>query len=768
MTRRHGIVGLLLFASLAGLYHLQTLPIRSERDPLSFLSESSGLQEELPSVFDVSLVDDSTPIVRQGESLVQDGDFTFTTNEIPEMLHWRLSTAEGEKEVRVLALDGHLEDWIESGRLKVDHEHYIVVPTTESGRYLNTFGVGGALTAAIPLAVAKLGIGEAISTPTVLANINQSLAAFCVALSAVFLFLTFTTFTSVAWSVLLTITYALGTCVYSISSQMLWQHGPVEMYLCAGLYFATRPEKAAWHAAFAGVSMAMATLSRPTMAIVAIATLLLVGGRRTRLVYILAGLPFAVFLLWYNSTYLGSPLKFGQTELARHALERTGSEEIWQTPLWLGAMGMLLSPSRGLLVFSPILGFGLWGAIKSWWTTEYHWLRPLSVAVAIIWAIEFRHFDWWSGWSYGYRHILDTTPILMLSMLPLLPVVASKWRWKILFGGALAWSLAVQFVGAFAYDVWGWNGRFRFDQIGPSNEILASTLDPRIAESWKRLDGARVEPVLMNIDLPEFRDRLWSLFDNPIDYYFTHFRESTARKSRQMQYGQRGRRHRLAETYVNLGDVLRDTGDIQGARDCYRRAVEADPWCESARLRYWEEEAADGNGAMVTQLFDRLASDRPDDRALTFQRVFLAVEQDRLPDAINMLDHSMSTHPSDTDRRMRVLSGWMRRRLSDGRVPDAVAVEERLRNLESITQRYREALQAWKMGDLEAAAEIFAEISVDYPALASPQTHLAAIRLAQRQYEKSAEHRRAAERLAQAAARIDQNRSATRPNVAVD
>lgn len=762
MTRRHWTAALVLLVVLTAVYSFHTLPFERQGHPLEFLSRQTGLQDELPSIFDTYLVDDSTPIVRQGESLVADGDLSFATQEIPEMLHWRLETSREDREVRVLALDDHLRQWIDDGKLKVDHEHYIVVPTTEPGRYLNTFGVGGSLTAAMPLAALRLWRGAEFSEPATLAAVNRSLAAVCVAVSAVFLFLTMSTFTTIGWSLLLTITYALGTCVWSISSQMLWQHGPVEMYLCAGLYFATRPRRAAWQAGLAGASMAMATLSRPTMAIVAMATLFVVGGKRRPLAaYILGGAPFALFLFWYNAHYLGSPFRFGQTELTLHALEKTGSEEIWQTPLWEGAAGMLLSPSRGLLFFSPVLAFGVWGAARAWRRTQFRWLRPLTLAVLVIWGIEFRHFDWWSGWSYGYRHILDTTPILVLAMLPVLPDLASKRRWQAVFAAALAWSLMVQFVGAFAYDVWGWNGRFRFDRLDRSGHVTASTLDPLMAEAWTREPSIQVQPVMMNIDRPAFRGRLWSLGDNPIDYYFTHFRESAAMKARQMSFGERSRRHRLAETYVSLGDAFEEAGDLDSARDCYRRAVEADPWCESATLRFWEMAAVAGNVRPVEDLLDRLANDQPQDRTLVGLRAFLALERDRLSDAVDLAEPLLIDGDADARRRIQILSAWMRRRFSEPGFSTTIDVERRLGNFNAIASSYCEAGRLERNGDLEAAADVFSRISSDHPDLASPQRQLARIRLLQRRYAESSLHRRRAEHLAwQATARRQNDRTA--------
>jgi hypothetical protein len=68
------------------------------------------------------------------------------------------------------------------------------------------------------------------------------------------------------------------------------------------------------------------------------------------------------------------------------------------------------------------------------------------------------------------------------------------------FGVLLLWSILVQFVGAFAYDTESWNNRDALD-----------------------------------IDKPQYRGRLWSLSDNQIGYYLTHFEEARAKKKAVLQ-----------------------------------------------------------------------------------------------------------------------------------------------------------------------------------------------------------------------------------------
>jgi hypothetical protein len=60
-----------------------------------------------------------------------------------------------------------------------------------------------------------------------------------------------------------------------------------------------------------------------------------------------------VFQLWYNSAYLGGPFF------------QPSGEDIWSTPLMEGLGGILISPGRGLFVYSPIL---LNQSTEDWYT----------------------------------------------------------------------------------------------------------------------------------------------------------------------------------------------------------------------------------------------------------------------------------------------------------------------------------------------------------------------------------------------------------------
>ena len=60
-------------------------------------------------------------------------------------------------------------------------------------------------------------------------------------------------------------------------------------------------------------------------------------------------------------------------------------------------------------------------------------------------------FDWWGGLTWGYRSIIDAFVERIVASRPL----------RVVWGVLLAWSIAVQFVGAYSYSLMGWNDLWR-------------------------------------------------------------------------------------------------------------------------------------------------------------------------------------------------------------------------------------------------------------------------------------------------------------------
>lgn len=382
-------------------------------------------------------------------------------------------------------------------------EKYYLVPSALPGRSVGTFGVGAGLVALPALALVRLVAGELTARPELVWLTVRVVAAACVAGSAAFVFLAAAAFTTRRRALAVAVAYAAGGCGWSIASQALYQHGPDMLLLALGAWQLTRLPQVAGDGApgaatWAGLALGAATWMRPTSAVVvlAVAAWLAWARRRALWPFLVAAAVPLVLLAAYQWRYLGAPWETGQEARASSvALHKTGVGDPWQTPLALGAAGLLFSPSRGLFVFSPLFALALPGAFIAFRQPRFAVLRPLALAALSLTVVACKWFDWWGGWTYGYRPLVDLTPLLALLALPTLDALFAR-RWRVaVAAGLLGWSVAVQALGAYCYDTDGWNARQGRD-----------------------------------IDRPQFRARLWSVADSQILYYATHAR--AARRAR--------------------------------------------------------------------------------------------------------------------------------------------------------------------------------------------------------------------------------------------
>lgn len=449
-------------------------------------------------------------------SLIADRDLAFTPLEAPFLFLWNLKGAHGAEPVNVQSWQ-HVAPgsgltfgaYQRQGRLEFAGPRYSLVPTTRARAataeplFVGAFGPAPGLTA-LPVAAAAWLLGSDLERDAFAAfRVAKWTAALLTAGSVALVFLTALAFTTRWRAFLLAGAYGFGSCVWTISSQSLWQQTPELFFLALGALCVIRGDSAWIRGAAAGLAFSAAAACRPTAAIVGLAAAgcLLISDRRSFAAYALAALPIALGVVAYNLHYFGSALDFGQLAAgAAIARLKTGSSELWQTPVSVGAAGLLVSPSRGLLVYSPFFAAAFAGAVLAWKEQKYARLRFLTVAVPALWLPAFLWFDWWGGWTYGYRPIVDSAPLLAILCAPAIDRSRAQPAWRLAFGAAVGWSVFVQVLGILAYRPSDWNAR----AIGPSGTAA-------------------------NIDLPEHRARLWSLRDWQIGYLIANLAASRAR-----------------------------------------------------------------------------------------------------------------------------------------------------------------------------------------------------------------------------------------------
>jgi hypothetical protein len=254
-------------------------------------------------------------------------------------------------------------------------------------------------------------------------------------------------FASERWSLLLVLLYFFGTSVRTIASQALWQHAGVHLAIALALWLVLVARPVSWwREAAAGVALGFGTVVRQTTAVL-VPFLPAAYVRAT--IYALIGAAIGVVpLLVYNAVAFGNPLEQGY-----------GTKPFDTSPL-VGLYGLLLSPSRGLLVYEPYVVFAFATIVLLKPDRDFLEQRLLSLvyawaATAILYAT---YAEWWGGRVFGPRFLDDLAPVLFVllawgighGLLARVPVRA-------LFFVCAAWSLVIFQAAAFVYDQNTWD-----------------------------------------------------------------------------------------------------------------------------------------------------------------------------------------------------------------------------------------------------------------------------------------------------------------------
>jgi hypothetical protein len=255
-------------------------------------------------------------------------------------------------------------------------------------------------------------------------------------------------FLSLPLASLLTFIFAFATPVWSTASRALWNHTPALLMLSCALYLLILGRRQSRLAAYASIPLALAFMTRPTMAIPAVVLTIYVAFHHRRELprFILLAAPFAVAFFSYN-------------EVTRHQLFQSYFTDtgVWPPATWPARFGLqLISPSRGLFVFSPILLFSLAGLFLAW---RRRWLYPLVPWLAFLMGAQVllvaRYY--WPGYCYGPRYFTEFVPLFTLFLIPVLQSRLSVLA-LVLFAITLGWSVFVHARGATSFAVHRWNG----------------------------------------------------------------------------------------------------------------------------------------------------------------------------------------------------------------------------------------------------------------------------------------------------------------------
>ncbi|NVO20253.1 MAG: hypothetical protein HXX13_11160 [Bacteroidetes bacterium] len=226
---------------------------------------------------------------------------------------------------------------------------------------------------------------------------------------------------------------------YSFSfAQCTYEHHFEMLFILLGYYFIISTNNNS-KAVFAGISITLGLIFRNTTILAIPGILFLADNNKQRIYFTLFCLPGMLSILIYNYYRFGNPLESGYT-IAWHIAHRE-SIVFWSLErIPRSLFGFILSPAKGLLIFSPTIVISLWGITKFW--NKYRRFTLSIVAICAFYLLLYSMNFAWHGsiWSFGPRYILPIVPLLYI---PIIEVNIKKWIYSLLILSALGQILLI-------------------------------------------------------------------------------------------------------------------------------------------------------------------------------------------------------------------------------------------------------------------------------------------------------------------------------------
>jgi hypothetical protein len=288
------------------------------------------------------------------------------------------------------------------------------------------------------------------------AKLEKILASGIAALAASLMYLIARGELGVVPSLALTGIFAFATSMWSTATRALWQHGPSVLFLALALYLLIRARERSPQLFWIGLLLGFSYLIRPTNAIAVgfIGLYLLVNRPRQVWLYAVgvagALLPYIV-QNWLTYGNVFPPYSY-------QLFERLATPGVFAE----GLAGTLVSPARGLFIFTPVLLFSLCGMYLRLQGRLQRDNLDLYLAGILFahWVVISLFEDWGGAWSIGSRYFVDVLPLLAYFLIPVLRSgVLSTRGWRYAFVATLVFSVLVQLHASTSIDPFMWNGK---------------------------------------------------------------------------------------------------------------------------------------------------------------------------------------------------------------------------------------------------------------------------------------------------------------------
>lgn len=245
--------------------------------------------------------------------------------------------------------------------------------------------------------------------------VEYFISSLIVAICACLGFLIAKRFITINQSLVITFVFAFCTSLWSVAGRELWTHGPMILCLLVAIYFLTRAELSTKNIVSLGLILAFSFIIRPTGLIFFSGILLyfILTNKKFASIYLFSGL--GVFLLFFILNYsiygtIFSPYYYYYANI----LSGGGHSGFLEA-----LAANLLSPIKGLLIYSPILIFSIIGLYVKIKSKEFSKLDFSLILIFVLYYLSISLVSReWDGISYGPRYISDALPVLIFFMIP--------------------------------------------------------------------------------------------------------------------------------------------------------------------------------------------------------------------------------------------------------------------------------------------------------------------------------------------------------------
>jgi hypothetical protein len=253
----------------------------------------------------------------------------------------------------------------------------------------------------------------------------------------------------------------LGSDLWTVGSQALWQHGPAALALVTAMALLHRRPTGRWRLVASGTCAAILVACRLVDIVFAAAIVMWLArtNRRGLRWFVLAPILVGAALLSYNIYFFDSILG-GQAQIERLHTKVHGTSGPWSGNLVDGLLGTLLSPNRGLLVFCPWIAVALLApgvpAVRRRLAAD-SLISVMLVSLLPYLLILSKYSVWWGGHCFGPRYWTDAIPLFAIPFAYGLQWMLARSRALVAISAlTVGFSIAVQLIGVSCYPS-SWN-----------------------------------------------------------------------------------------------------------------------------------------------------------------------------------------------------------------------------------------------------------------------------------------------------------------------